>query len=283
MPVRLAVAILLFSVSVAHADKRQRARDLFLKGKQAYAKKQYKQAIDAFRKASRVWPSPILTFNIGRSYERLGNASAAIRYFRLYLRQRPKAKNRAKVLERITALKKKLVARKSDPYEDLEGGSSRSEGHGVVKDVPAAPMTLVDDDKAATPALAKSPTSKPAEVVSSPKPFVPKPPILKSPAAGSNPRSKQLAGSARPRSKRFESFYGEGGANKPKAAAPKKPTKRDGSAAKKDGPLYKKWWFWVAIAAAGGIAAFVISTASSGGGNSRQTSALRGAGLAIDF
>jgi hypothetical protein len=84
------------------------ARDRLRTGVQAYKDGRYKEAIDNFLIANRLVPSPSLSFNIAKAYEKLGDEPAALMWYRDYLRQAPSAPDRAEVDKRILALQGKL-------------------------------------------------------------------------------------------------------------------------------------------------------------------------------
>lgn len=98
----------------AHADtpsaegaadaRRADAKSKFEVGVQAFGERRYEDAVRAFQQADAIEPSAPLSFNIARSYERLNDSSAALRWYRDYLRRSPQAKNRADVEARVTDL-----------------------------------------------------------------------------------------------------------------------------------------------------------------------------------
>ncbi|MFO0571000.1 MAG: PEGA domain-containing protein [Polyangiaceae bacterium] len=90
---------------------KERAKVLFARGQQAFKEGRFKDAVDAFLDADRAVPSPGLSFNAALAYEKLGDNSGALRFFRAYLRQSPNAEDREKVAARITELEAKLQAR----------------------------------------------------------------------------------------------------------------------------------------------------------------------------
>src|SRR5262245_30796942 len=73
-------------------------------GYRAYHGNDYAGAIREFEAASAIHPSPILDYNIGAAYEKLGKPADAARYLRHYLETSPQAANRADVEKRIAAL-----------------------------------------------------------------------------------------------------------------------------------------------------------------------------------
>lgn len=93
------------------AEAKARAQALFERGITAYKEARFKDAIDSFLDAHREYPSPTLSFNAARAYEKMGDNAGALRFYREYLRQTPDAGDKARVVERVADLEKKLVAR----------------------------------------------------------------------------------------------------------------------------------------------------------------------------
>jgi tetratricopeptide (TPR) repeat protein len=89
------------------------ARSKYEAGVQAYERGRYKDAVDWFLAADRLAPSAPLSFNVARAYERLGDDSSALRWYRDYLRRDSNAPNapsvRKLVAELAAALAKKGV------------------------------------------------------------------------------------------------------------------------------------------------------------------------------
>ena len=99
---------------LAHADtpssegaasaRRAEAKAKFEAGVQAYRERRYQEAVLAFQQADGIEPSAPLSFNIARAFERLNDSSAALRWYRDYLRRSPQAKNRSEVQARVNEL-----------------------------------------------------------------------------------------------------------------------------------------------------------------------------------
>ena len=84
------------------------AKQHFERGKELFKSGAYDQAIQEFKTADQIKPSPILAYNIGLSYENLGRCKAAIGYFQRYLREQPEADNRADTEQKIAEQQGKL-------------------------------------------------------------------------------------------------------------------------------------------------------------------------------
>lgn len=271
------------------ADAREQARQLFVAGKAHYAAGRYKQAVQAFVRAGKLRPSPILDFNIGRCHERLGRAALAIAAYERYLRGRPKAGNRAQVQANIARLRR-LAARKpaADPYEDLEGGGEGNGDHGAVTVVPPAAVPTPVSGKAAgsqptgkawlrlAPATSGIAMAAPTAKASADADVHGK---GSAPLAGSSPpKATGPRPTPDPAKRRYASFGParrlEGPAG-PGKAPPKPPRAPLGPYKPRDeGPIYKQWWFWTAIGVGVLVTGFVIGMAASG---SDSTNAKSGA------
>jgi tetratricopeptide (TPR) repeat protein len=105
-----AMAVLLAPVAVRAqpADTVTDARQHFQSGKQLFDAGDYRGAIREFEAANRLAPAPLLLFNIGLAYERLGEAAPALQHFKAYLEQQPNASNRSLVEIKIARLEGEL-------------------------------------------------------------------------------------------------------------------------------------------------------------------------------
>jgi hypothetical protein len=93
------------------AEAKERARTLFQRGVAAYRDGAFYDAVAIFLDTQRVYPDTQLCFNIARAYENLGNASAALRYYRDYLRQADRPSDGEEVRERVRKLEQRLADR----------------------------------------------------------------------------------------------------------------------------------------------------------------------------
>ena len=88
------------------ADKR--ARELFEKGRVAFADGQYRDAWEHFREAYKLSKRPALLYNVGQSADRMRMDREALEAFRLYLKKLPDAENRKEVESRVRYLEERL-------------------------------------------------------------------------------------------------------------------------------------------------------------------------------
>lgn len=92
-------------------SRREHAKLEFKRGSQLYEAGQYRDAVAAFMAADKLAPSAALSFNIALAYEKLDDASGALRWYRDYLRRSPRAPNATSVEARVNELSIKLGRR----------------------------------------------------------------------------------------------------------------------------------------------------------------------------
>jgi tetratricopeptide (TPR) repeat protein len=93
------------------AEAKERARVLFQQGVAAYRDGKFYEAVAIFLQTQRIYPDTQLCFNIARAYENLGNGSAALRYYRDYLRQADRPSDGEEVRERVRKLQQQVAQR----------------------------------------------------------------------------------------------------------------------------------------------------------------------------
>jgi len=96
--------------SGAEASGVAAAKENYEAGVKAYQNGRHEDAIRFFTEADRLAPSAPLSFNIARVYERIGNGSQALRYYRDYLRRAPGAANAADVRELVKKYEAELAS-----------------------------------------------------------------------------------------------------------------------------------------------------------------------------
>ena len=90
----------------ARADDTPRAKELFQQGTTLFNLGEFDKAIDAWQQGYKEKPDPGFLYNIGQAYRLKGDAAKAIFFYRGYLRNSPKAPNRADIEAKIAALQK---------------------------------------------------------------------------------------------------------------------------------------------------------------------------------
>ncbi len=97
--------------SATEAHAKDLAKEHLDQGVLAFRENRYKDAIDAFLEANRVYPSASTSFNIAKAYEKLGDDAGALSFFRDYLRRDPTVADREKITARIGELEDQLRLR----------------------------------------------------------------------------------------------------------------------------------------------------------------------------
>ena len=98
----VAAALVCALAGVAHADNKEAAKQAYTEGKRHYDLGEYDAALAAFKTAYLNYEEPVFLFNIAQCYRALGDRPEAVRSYRAFLRNWPKAPNREQV-ERIIA------------------------------------------------------------------------------------------------------------------------------------------------------------------------------------
>jgi hypothetical protein len=94
----------------AQAEDAEKARQLFQQGSKYYDVGQFDKAIEAWQQGYDQKPDPGFLYNIAQAYRQKQDAAKAIFFYKGYLRNSPKAHNRAEVEQKIAALQKQLDA-----------------------------------------------------------------------------------------------------------------------------------------------------------------------------
>src|SRR6266404_3293921 len=93
----------------AHAEDPQHARELFQEGNTYFDVGQFDKAIDAWQRGYKEKADPGFLYNIAQAYRLSGDPAKAIFFYRGFLRNSPKAPNRAEIELKIQALQKQLA------------------------------------------------------------------------------------------------------------------------------------------------------------------------------
>lgn len=84
------------------------AKAAFDAAQKLYRQGRYAEALSKFEEAYRAKPHPVIVYNIGRCFERLGDLPKAMRSYRDYLKQAPDAKDKGQVEEAIANLERRF-------------------------------------------------------------------------------------------------------------------------------------------------------------------------------
>ena len=104
----VAVVLVASGATTARADDAQKARDLFTQGNTYFDLGQFDKAIDAWQSGYQLKNDPGFLYNIAQAYRTMGDAQKAIFFYKRYLSNSPKARNRSEVEQKIEALQKQL-------------------------------------------------------------------------------------------------------------------------------------------------------------------------------
>jgi hypothetical protein len=229
-------------------DAKQEAKARFVSGQSHYNLNEFPEALRDFKEGYRLFPDPVFLFNLGQCERQLGHPDEAIRFYRSFLREQPKAPNRQDVLHKIEEME---ALQKSKPAEADKGAppSAPLEPAGAAK--PGAQPT---EEKPA-PAQQKAPATPLVGAVQTPAAA---PPTAPSPAAqalpAAPPANPEISGGAPDRIDLSQTTT---------------PQPETGSA-----PLYSRWWFWTAAAAVVVGASVGINAATSNNGPAVPNSGL---------
>jgi hypothetical protein len=245
---RAALALAVLAVTLAgpaFAQEGSRSAKLeakarFTSGQRHYNLNELPEALADFKDAYRLYPDPVFLFNLGQCERQLGHHEEAIRFYRNFLREEPKAPNRPEVLRKIEEME---AASKSRPPEADKLASPpvapapeattpsagaamppTEEGAAPVPEAAASARAATRPEPAqatpapAAPALAETPATPPAA-----------PPASPGPAPISLPATAQMA---------------------PDEGQPDHIDLTSPAAQPAPAPaFYRRWWFWTGVAA----------------------------------
>ncbi len=85
------------------------ARELFLRGQAAYERGDYEDAVEAWEAGYALDPRPLLQYNLGQAYERLGELPKAVGAFETYLENAdPNDPNQQRARAQLAAIRERL-------------------------------------------------------------------------------------------------------------------------------------------------------------------------------
>ena len=98
-------------------DRSAQANVRYEEGKAAYDGGDFDRAIELWRKGYELKDDPVFLYNIAQAYRQKGDYPRAIFYYKAYVREEPRARNRAEVEARVGELEKLVEAaeRATDP------------------------------------------------------------------------------------------------------------------------------------------------------------------------
>ncbi|MBN2576244.1 MAG: tetratricopeptide repeat protein [Deltaproteobacteria bacterium] len=222
---------------------KQEAKARFTTGQRHYNLNEFAEALIEFKEAYRLLPDPAFLYNLGQCERQLGHHEEALRFYRSFLREEPKAPNRLEVLNKI---------------EELEAAikSKEAEAEKAVPPPPALePAKPVSPPAEAQPAVAPAPLPPPVPTGASAGATPPPAPAQEAqPLPATPPVNPEIA---------------TGPSDPIDLTASQTPQPEAGTT-----PVYKRWWFWTAAAVVVAGAGIGIYAATSGGGTEIPGSAL---------
>jgi hypothetical protein len=171
------VPLVVLPPAPARADDTERAKELFQQGTTLFNVGEFDKAIEAWQQGYKEKPDPGFLWNIGQAYRLKGDNQKAIFFYRGYLRNSPKAANRAEVEAKIAALQK-----------------AATETKPATPPVAPAPLTPPAPSHVASPPATlppRAPVAPPPRAPIAPPPpralVAPPPPAPRAPAPRPNP------------------------------------------------------------------------------------------------
>jgi tetratricopeptide (TPR) repeat protein len=247
-------------------DAKQEAKARFVSGQSHYNLNEFTQALGDFKEAYRLLPDPVFLYNLGQCERQLGHLEEAIRFYRSFLREQPKAANRQDVMHKIDEMEATLKAKQAEadkgatPAAEAEPPTATAEAGKETKQA----LPPADVKWAAAPASKPEPTL-PQPTARSQDPKI-EPKLAPSAATASPPAAIPLAA---PPADTAEGALGR----MDLSAAPST------SAVSESPAFYSHWWFWPAVGVAAVAAGVGIYAATASRSPSVPSSALGSKGV----
>lgn len=105
------------ATSQTENPEQDKAKLYYQLGEKYFREANYRAALEEFRKAHKLVPTPIMLWNFGRCLEGLGKAKEAAKQYEEYLRLDPRTKNRTIIERRIQNLRKQAGQSAAPPAE----------------------------------------------------------------------------------------------------------------------------------------------------------------------
>jgi hypothetical protein len=236
----------------ADKDAKQEAKARFVSGQSHYNLNEFSPALVDFKEAYRLLPDPVFLYNLGQCERQLGHLEEAIRFYRSFLREQPKAPNRQDVVHKIDEMETALKAKQAEadknvalPAAEVAGAPALGEAAREAKEV-VPPADLSQPPRPAPAAL-------PAPAPPLPTTHSEEPKISPSPAPANPPAAIPLG--APPANTQFA----ESGPDRiDLTSAPAAPTASASPA------FYSHWWFWTGagVLVAGAVVGIYAATAT---------------------
>jgi tetratricopeptide (TPR) repeat protein len=124
----LVLALALASTAgIAHADDKGKALALFEKSDKAYKAGKFEDAVKLLQDAYRLYPEPILLYNLGRAQEGLGDVEGAIASYERYLADAKQISDRGAIQRRVDTLKAQRAQKQAEAQRLAEEEARRKQ------------------------------------------------------------------------------------------------------------------------------------------------------------
>jgi hypothetical protein len=263
-PVGSCLVVLILAAAVGRpvlaGDAKQEAKARFMAGQSHYNLNEYPEALNKFKEAYRIFPDPVFLYNLGQCERQLGHFEEAIRFYRSFLREQPKAPNRQDVLHKIEEME---TAQKSKAAEADKALTPPLPAEGKPTKPSLEPAASQPGTESPTPKLeyptpsseakAASTTTSPADDKTAP---VASPDEAKAAANGVADRNPTLP-TIPPVNPEAPMGFPSGVDLSASAASP--------TAQAEAPPFYERWWFWTAagvVAVGAGVGMYLLTSGS---------------------
>jgi tetratricopeptide (TPR) repeat protein len=118
------------------------AKARFIAGQSHYNLNEFAAALVEFKEAYRLLPDPVFLYNSGQCERQLGHLDEAIRFYRSFLREQPKAPNRQEVLHKIEEIEASLKSKPSEPEKVAPSNEPETAGASAEPALPSPPASL---------------------------------------------------------------------------------------------------------------------------------------------
>jgi tetratricopeptide (TPR) repeat protein len=133
----ISLVLALVAVSgAARAEDKAAARAAYSEGTRYYDLGQYKEALEAFKRAYWNYEDPAFLFNLGQCHRQLGHDAEALGAYRSYLRKLPDAANRQGVTRMIDALEAKIEKKHQEDEAAAAAARARADSIATTPTVP---------------------------------------------------------------------------------------------------------------------------------------------------
>lgn len=240
----------------ASAEDKRVAKTRFVSGQSHYNLNEFAEALTDFKEGYRLFPDPVFLYNLGQCERQLGHYDEAVRFYRNFLREQPKAPNRQDVLRKIDEMESFLKSKQGDAEKAATPAAVPELGKPELSADEAKPAETGSTKAAMEPATPATKSDKSAEASArDPAPAG----VLASPAT---PAPAALATPATPIPDRID------------LSASTTASPAAGSTQSASEPFYARWWFWTAATVVAAGAGFGIYAATTGSSSAVPTSAL---------